>query len=54
MTLNSHLPVLKSRGLGTADCSLGSRAWADAHPQVCRLFLVHHRLADAIDALAMD
>jgi hypothetical protein len=54
MTLNSHLPVLKSHGLGTAVCELGSREWADAHPQVCRLFLVHHRLADAIDALAMD
>jgi hypothetical protein len=54
MTLNSHLPVLKSEGLGTANCTLGSRGWADAHPQVCRLFLVHHHLADAIDALVMD
>jgi hypothetical protein len=54
MTLNSHLPVLKNRALGTADCTLGSQEWARAHPQVCRLFLVHHRLADAIDALAMD
>jgi len=54
MTLNSHLPVLKNHALGTADCKLGTREWADAHPQVCRLFLVHHRLADAIDALAME
>jgi hypothetical protein len=54
MTLNSHLPVLKSEGLGTTNCTLGSRDWADAHPQVCRLFLVHHRLANAIDALVMD
>lgn len=54
MTLNSHLPVLKSRSLRTDRCQLGSRDWSAAYPQVCRLFLVHHHLADAIDALVMD
>jgi hypothetical protein len=54
ITLNSHLPVLKSRTLGTERCQLGSGDWAAENPQVCRLFLVHQHLADAITDLAMD
>lgn len=54
ITLNSHLPVLKSRRLGTERCQLGSGVWADENPQVCRLFLIHQHLADAITTLAMD
>jgi len=54
LTLNSHLPVLPDRSLGTEKCRIGPPAWRDALPDVCRLFAVHRSLADAIDRLAMD
>lgn len=54
MTLSTHLPVIADRRLGTDNCRLGSAAWSQANAQVCRLFLLHRRLADAIDAMAMD
>lgn len=54
LTLNSHSPVVEDATLGTVNCQLGPRAWSDANPQLCRLFSVHHQLADAIDAMAMD
>jgi len=54
LTLNTHLPVGADAGLGTAKCALGSAEWAERYPQVCRLFLLHHYLAEEIDLLAMD
>jgi hypothetical protein len=54
MTLSTHLPIIADRGSKTDQCRLGSAAWAQANAQVCRLFLLHRRLADAIDAMAMD
>ena len=54
VTLNSHLPVLADPALGTDDCQFGGKVLADGPPMLCRLFLVHHRLADALTALAMD
>lgn len=54
LTLNTHLPIMDDPKLGTADCQLGGTAWAQANPQLCRLFLLHHQLADEIDRMAMD
>jgi hypothetical protein len=54
LTLNSHLPVIADSVLGTDDCKLGPRDWIAANPQLCRLFLVHHRLAKAIKVLVAD
>jgi hypothetical protein len=54
VTLNTHLPVIADPKLGTADCELPDAAWQDGDPQLCRMFMLHHRLADAIDDLAMD
>ena len=54
LTLNTHLPVPQDSALQTEHCDLGSGGWAEQHPQVCRLFLLHRQIADAIDAVAMD
>ncbi len=54
LTLNTHLPVIADRQLGTDRCELGSEKWRAEVPQLCRMFLLHHQLANAIDAMAMD
>lgn len=54
LTLNTHLPIKNDAGLGSAECRIGGEAWAEANPQLCRLFLLHRQLADAIDRMAMD
>ena len=54
VTLNTHLPVIADPALGTATCELADPAWQANDPQLCRMFMLHHRLADAIDKLAMD
>lgn len=54
LTLNTHAPVVGDSTLGTLDCRFGPRAWREENPGLCRLFSVHHQLADAIDAMAMD
>ncbi len=54
VTLNTHLPILADRSLGTDDCRFGYAELGDEAPMVCRLFLLHHRLADAISRMAMD
>jgi hypothetical protein len=53
MTLNTHLPVVADSALHTDKCALGSPDWAEANPQVCRLFLLHEQLANALDRIAM-
>lgn len=54
VTLNTHLPVLGDAALGTQDCTFGGAALADGPPMLCRLFLLHHRLADAVTRMALD
>jgi hypothetical protein len=48
LTLNSHLPIVENRELGTKNCSrLGGRMDED-FPMVCRLFAVWEDTADAL------
>jgi len=54
VTLNSHLPLLADESLGTQDCKFGGAALADRPPMMCRLFAVHHRLAEALTRMALD
>lgn len=54
VTLNSHLPVMEDAGLRTANCTYGGPALANESSLLCPLFLVHHRLADAITRMALD
>jgi len=54
VTLNSHLPVVEAADLGTANCTYGGPALAAESNLLCPLFLVHHKLADAISRMAMD
>lgn len=54
VTLNSHLPVLADPALGTDNCTFGGAALADGPPMLCRLFLVHHNLSDALTRMALD
>lgn len=54
VTLNSHLPVLADPALGTDNCTFGGAALADGPPMLCRLFLVHHRLSEALTRMALD
>ena len=54
VTLNSHLPVLPEATLGTQGCDSADAPLASVSPRLCRLFVVHHNLADAISKMAMD
>ncbi|RPF72379.1 sulfatase-like hydrolase/transferase [Aurantiacibacter spongiae] len=54
LTLNSHLPVVAPEGAGPNSCRLGPDAWSRDNQSLCRLFAIHSRLADALDALASD
>ncbi len=54
LTLNSHLPVLPEQSLGTEQCSKALAAVGAVSPRLCRLFTVHHNLAQAISKMAMD
>jgi hypothetical protein len=54
LTLNSHLPVLPDESLGTDQCSKAMARIGDVSPRLCRLFTVHHNLAQAISKMAMD
>ncbi|MBC2664992.1 sulfatase-like hydrolase/transferase [Novosphingobium flavum] len=54
VTLNSHLPVVEAPDLGTDNCTFGGPELAEQSDLLCPLFLVHHRLADAITRMALD
>ncbi|MEO7248574.1 MAG: sulfatase-like hydrolase/transferase [Novosphingobium sp.] len=54
VTLNSHLPVLPDASLGTESCDDANAPLADVSPRLCRLFVVHHNLSQAISKMAMD
>jgi len=48
LTLNSHLPIVENRQLGTEHCAqLGKQHDAD-FPMICRLFSIWHNTADAL------
>jgi hypothetical protein len=54
VTVNSHLPVVQDASLGTQDCAYGGAGLAVESTLLCPLFLVHHRLSDAITRMALD
>ncbi|MCT2400964.1 sulfatase-like hydrolase/transferase [Novosphingobium mangrovi (ex Huang et al. 2023)] len=54
LTLNTHLPIVENGALGTDHCSIGTAQWRSDYPMLCRLFQLHHVLADKISRLAMS
>ena len=54
LTLNTHTPVISDQALGTERCTLGSDAWRSEFPAICRLYELHHRLAESVSRLVMD
>lgn len=48
LTLNSHLPVVANRELGTRDCKRLGREMDADFPMVCRLFAIWSNTADAL------
>lgn len=54
LTLNTHTPVVADPELGTERCTLGSEAWRNDFPAVCRLYELHHLLADSVSKVAMN
>jgi len=54
LTLNTHLPIVVNEELGTTRCDMGTAQWAEENREVCRLYQLQHRLADALSELAMD
>lgn len=53
LTLNSHLPVVADKVLGTDRCTLGTPQWREDFPALCRLFQAHHHLANRISGMLM-
>ena len=53
LTLNTHVPVGADPVLGTEKCTLGSAQWRDDFPPLCRLYQLHHHLADSISTMIM-
>jgi len=53
LTLNTHAPVIADESLGTERCTLGTPQWRYGFPVVCRMFELHHALANRIDQLVM-
>jgi hypothetical protein len=52
LTLNSHLPIVENRELGTEECAqLGAERDSD-FPMICRLFAIWEDSADALVRLA--
>ena len=48
LTLNSHLPIVENRELGTKDCKGAGEAVDRDLPMVCRLFAIWRGTADAL------
>ena len=48
LTLNSHLPIVENRELGTENCARLGGKMDHAFPMVCRLFAVWENTADAL------
>lgn len=51
LTLNSHLPVVANRDLGTEDCAQLGTALDRDYPQACRLFAIWDDTAGALAAM---
>jgi Sulfatase len=54
LTLNSHLPVLPNRELGTQQCAQLGAVQDRDFPMVCRLFAVWEDTADALTAMLAE
>lgn len=54
LTLNTHVPVLADKALETERCTVGADRWRSDFPALCRLFQLHHVLADRISDMAMS
>lgn len=54
LTLNTHLPVVADEAMGTRPCNTGSAQWREDFPTLCRLFQLHHHLADQISEMALS
>lgn len=54
LTLNTHAPVIADDTLGTTRCTLGKQEWRFGFPAICRMFELHHALANSIDELVMS
>ncbi|MEL7188807.1 MAG: hypothetical protein AAGK17_04580 [Pseudomonadota bacterium] len=48
LTLNAHLPVAHEDAMGTGECGLGDAEWREDFPMLCRSYMVHKIVADAI------
>jgi len=48
LTLNSHLPIVENRELGTENCSRLGRRLDEDFPMICRLFSIWGNTADAL------
>ena len=48
LTLNSHLPVLKTKKLGTEECASFDRALDASHPMICRLLQLFDQTGAAL------
>jgi len=53
LTLNTHVPVGADTALGTQKCTLGSANWRYDYPPLCRLYQLHHNLAEGISGMIM-
>lgn len=53
LTVNTHLPVPSSAGLGTQECRLGAPGYGTAFPMPCRGYALQKQLVDALTAEIM-
>lgn len=53
LTVNGHIPVGAEKDIGTERCNLGTAAWRDDFPMLCRSFELQRHLADSITAEIM-
>ena len=53
LTLNSHLPITADVAQNTAACRIGPAQWRDDFPALCRLYQLHHELANAVSSMIM-
>lgn len=54
LTLNTHLPVVADEAMGTRPCTTGPVQWRKDFFALCRLFQLHHHLADKISEMALS
>ncbi|MFC0203792.1 sulfatase-like hydrolase/transferase [Novosphingobium soli] len=53
LTVNAHLPIPRNAELHTQDCRIGTRAFAEGFPMLCRGYELHKQVADALTAEIM-